>query len=285
MEEVIFKDSDIPIYFGVTNTYDDWGNNSVFRDCPLREVYFGRNLVRDMEESSEKKWRDGFSPFYYNKDIVSFSIGPNVVKCRSLVFDRCENLQSINCYSLNPPQILNATTAQYTLTIVNIPQGSLGIYQKSNYWENFWNLNEILPTPNVMAEQILLNIEEAEIPIGETVQLEATVLPEDVTDPTIIWYSSDPNITTVSENGLVTAISAGTSIISAVCGEVSAECAVTVLEDAGVESILAKPDSSISIYRPDGILIKKDSKVEDLKNLNKGIYIIVSGKEHYKISI
>ena len=57
------------------------------------------------------------------------------------------------------------------------------------------------------------------------------------------------------------------------------------LKDTGVENILINPDNKFSIYSTDGILIKKDFKVEDLKTLNKGIYIIVSGKEYYKISI
>lgn len=140
-------------------------------------------------------------------------------------------------------------------------------------------------TPIIDAEQIILNIESAEINIGESVQLEATVLPEDTADKSLSWYSSDSNIARVSEDGLVAAVSAGIAIISVSCGEVSAECTITVLEDAGIESLLANPDTKVSIFSTDGILIKKGCKVEDLKTLNKGIYIIVSGKEHYKISI
>ena len=140
-------------------------------------------------------------------------------------------------------------------------------------------------SPIIDAEQIVLNLESAELNIGETVQLEATVLPEDTTDKFLSWNSSDPNVAFVSDDGLVTGVSAGSTIITAICGEVSAECIVTVLDDSGVESLFANPESEISIYSPDGILIKKDCKVEELKTLTKGIYIIVSGKEHYKISI
>ena len=140
-------------------------------------------------------------------------------------------------------------------------------------------------TPIIEAEQIVLNKESAELNIGETLQLEATVLPEDTTDKSLTWNSSDPYVATVSEEGLVSAISAGTVIITVSCGEVSAECAITVLEDAGVESLFGNPETKISIYTTEGILVKKDCKVEDLKTLNKRIYIIVSGKKRYKISI
>ena len=139
--------------------------------------------------------------------------------------------------------------------------------------------------PIVDADQIVLNIESAELNIGETVQLEATVLPEDTTDKTLTWSSSNENVATVSEEGVVTAIAEGNAVITVSCGGVSAECEVTVTEEAGIESLLANPDSKISVYSTGGFLIKKDCKVEDLKLLDKGIYIIVSGKERYKISI
>ncbi|MCH5239181.1 MAG: C10 family peptidase [Muribaculaceae bacterium] len=57
------------------------------------------------------------------------------------------------------------------------------------------------------------------------------------------------------------------------------------LDDAGVENIVEDPDETLSIYTIDGILLKRDGKKEDFKNLDKGVYIIVSGKERYKISI
>lgn len=140
-------------------------------------------------------------------------------------------------------------------------------------------------SPIIDAEQIILNLDSIELNVGETFQLEATVLPEDTTDKTVTWSSSDEGVVTVSESGLVTAISAGEIIITASCGEISATCEITVLEDSGVGSLLANPDFGIALYSIEGILIKKDCRVEDLKTLRKGIYIIVSGKEHYKISI
>lgn len=42
---------------------------------------------------------------------------------------------------------------------------------------------------------------------GETVQLTATVLPENTTDKSITWTSSNPDVATISETGLVTAVS------------------------------------------------------------------------------
>ena len=51
--------------------------------------------------------------------------------------------------------------------------------------------------------------------------------PEDTTDKTIVWTSSDKTIATVKD-GTVTAVKAGTAIITAACGSAKAECTVTV---------------------------------------------------------
>lgn len=143
----------------------------------------------------------------------------------------------------------------------------------------------VVKAPEIDAEQILLNHESFDLNIGETLQLKATVLPENTTDKSLSWNSSDSNVASVSNTGLVTANSVGSAIITVSCGEVSAECVINIREDAGVESILANPDTKISVYSTEGVLIRKDCKVEDLKLLDNGIYIIVSGKERYKISI
>ena len=51
---------------------------------------------------------------------------------------------------------------------------------------------------------------------GERVQLGVTVLPEDATDKSITWVSSDDKIATVSETGLLTGVAEGEVTISAI---------------------------------------------------------------------
>nr|WP_305852393.1 PKD domain-containing protein [Zobellia sp. B3R18] len=50
---------------------------------------------------------------------------------------------------------------------------------------------------------------------GAQRQLAATVLPENATDPSVTWSSSDDTIATVDENGLLTGLSAGTVTVTA----------------------------------------------------------------------
>ncbi len=68
----------------------------------------------------------------------------------------------------------------------------------------------------------------AELEIGKTVQLTATVIPSDATDKTVIWSSSNLSVAMVSNSGLVTALAEGTSTVTASCGGKSATCQVTV---------------------------------------------------------
>lgn len=63
--------------------------------------------------------------------------------------------------------------------------------------------------------------------IGATQQINATLTPADTTDD-LMWTSSDANVATVSDSGLVTCIGIGTATITAVCGEQTETCAVTV---------------------------------------------------------
>lgn len=83
--------------------------------------------------------------------------------------------------------------------------------------------------PIVEVENIVLNSYNLEILIGETFKLEATILPEDATDKSVKWESSDASIATVSEEGIVSAIKEGVVTVRAICGNIISECSVEVL--------------------------------------------------------
>lgn len=93
----------------------------------------------------------------------------------------------------------------------------------------------------VAVETVELDKESAEIFVGESVQLSATVLPADAADPAVSWSSSYPGVASVDDNGLVSGISAGVAVITAEAGGVKAECSVTVKE-IPVSSIELDPE-------------------------------------------
>ena len=75
--------------------------------------------------------------------------------------------------------------------------------------------------------------------IGETLQLVATVTPENTTD-NVEWISSDTDVVSVNSSGLVTCVGIGTATITAICGEQSDECAITVTVIINADTALAK---------------------------------------------
>lgn len=86
------------------------------------------------------------------------------------------------------------------------------------------------PEPETVAVTgISISSEEIELTEGESTELTATVIPEEATNPNIIWSSSDENIVTV-DNGVVTAVSEGTAEITVTSedGGFTAVCTVTV---------------------------------------------------------
>ena len=83
----------------------------------------------------------------------------------------------------------------------------------------------------VPVTSISLNHTELTLRTGETALLEAAVLPEDATDKTVVWDSSDPNVVTV-DGGRITAVNFGTAVITAQAGYQLENCFVTVLTDS-----------------------------------------------------
>ena len=85
--------------------------------------------------------------------------------------------------------------------------------------------------PTVKVTGITLNKTTASVVKGKTVALTATVTPDTATDKTIKWTTSNKNVATVSTDGVVTAVAAGTATITATAADdsgVKATCKITV---------------------------------------------------------
>ena len=72
-----------------------------------------------------------------------------------------------------------------------------------------------LTLPAIPVESIQITADKTNLEIGETMQLQANVLPENATGKTLAWESSDKTIATVSKKGFVTAKGEGTVTITA----------------------------------------------------------------------
>lgn len=81
---------------------------------------------------------------------------------------------------------------------------------------------------HVPVESVVLNTTSAEMKLGGTLLLEATVAPADATAGGVVWSSGNTEVATVDERGEVKAVGAGEAIITAEADGVAATCSVTV---------------------------------------------------------
>lgn len=224
------------------------------------------------------------NPYFYQKvDTLILGTGIN----KFIPDNLCTNsLSKIVCRSIIPPTISgsysNFTTKNFTDVIVCVPYGCKEAYENADFWKSFWNIEEL---PEIPAEEIILSVSEATIPINETVTIDATILPAETSDKSITWISSNPGVAEVSEEGTVKGISIGTATITAMCGTVSATCTVTVSEASEINSVTAVQNHKIQVYNLQGILIGSCNNEEELNTLPKGVYIVVSNGKRSKIKI
>ena len=88
--------------------------------------------------------------------------------------------------------------------------------------------------PVVHPESLTLSKATAAVETGSTYSLAATVLPAETTNKSVTWSSSDTSVATVSANGVVTGVKAGTAKITAttVDGQIAKSCDFTVIAAA-----------------------------------------------------
>ncbi len=84
------------------------------------------------------------------------------------------------------------------------------------------------PIPHVSVTGLTLNHTTSTLKAGQTLQLSGTIQPANATNQTVVWSSNNNAIATVSEDGLITTISAGSCTITATTDEISQQCVLTV---------------------------------------------------------
>jgi hypothetical protein len=103
------------------------------------------------------------------------------------------------------------------------------------------------PVTDVTLDQTTLSLTT-----GSTGTLKATVAPEDATNQTVTWSSSDEAVATVDEKGVVTAVSAGTATITATAtngtestdDDQSASCTVNVTKRSSSSGSSGSPTTT-----------------------------------------
>lgn len=121
----------------------------------------------------------------------------------------------------------------------------------------------------IKIESLVLNPSCVNGQEGEQVQIVVTVLPENVTNKTIAWSSSDERVATVDSYGVVSLLKEGTATITASSTDgsgVSASCNITVRKPKILVSSITLTPSSVDGKEGEQIQINATVLPEDATN-------------------
>lgn len=134
-----------------------------------------------------------------------------------------------------------------------------------------------------MVTEVSLDVTDVSIEANDTIRLLAEILPINATNKTLEWSSSDESVATVDENGLVTAIAAGNTVITVKSkdGNAEATCNVVIyFSNEGIDYVSDDSNIQVEVFNLHGYKV-----ADSIKNLTRGIYIVKKNNNTYKISV
>ena len=169
---------------------------SAFLDCSSLDTLIIPNNVTTID-----LWAFGDC-----SSLIHVTIGSNVNQIGRYVFQGCNNLSSVVSYALTPPTVGSDAFSVYGNLYV--PKGTKGLYASADVWKNF-NIIEMID-----AEAISINQKNCYIDVGETRQLDVTIMPDGANE-NVSWSSDNSNCVEIDQDGMITGKKIGEATITA----------------------------------------------------------------------
>lgn len=118
-----------------------------------------------------------------------------------------------------------------------------------------------------LPKSLMLSEVEISLNVGETFRLEAIVSPEDASDKTIRWSSTNPARVSVDDNGLVKGLSQGTAyVLAETVNALKASCLVTVGSSSAsyrVSIFSGDSEAPETVYGYPGMQMQLSARTDD----------------------
>ena len=179
----------------------------------------------------------GYNAFYGCTGLTEITIPDAVTSIGGNAFYGCNGLNDVYSYIVDPAHInmgysvFELYPGNYEARTLHVPVGTADDYQSDKKWSRYFGSIYEIGFEPILVTSIEMDKASAQLMVGESLQLTATVLPEDATDKSVTWASSNVSVAMVDDNGLVTAIDSGSATIYATTNDgtnLNASCEVNV---------------------------------------------------------
>ena len=174
----------------------------------------------------------GTSAFQGCINLKSIILPKNVNSIGNYAFDGCASLKKIVSLNDKSPSILQDTFSSSAKSYgLYVPEGSVDTYKNATYWKNFWVINPLITTVGLE-----LSADRNYLEIGDTLQIIATLNPDNASVAQFEWQSSDESVASIDINGKVTALKPGITTITAKTTDgsnIDANITLNVVESVG----------------------------------------------------
>lgn len=179
-------------------------NSRLFRLQQNQSRHFSTVLIKT-------NWYTISCKYYECSGLTSVNIPESVTCIGDYAFYECYGLTFVKVAWDTPISLNSSDTFSHASdATLYVPKGTKGIYMDADYWKEFKEIVEYSDDIDIALSPLTVTLVK-----GGSTQLTATISPAEVTPlTTLIWNSSDTNVATVSQDGLVMAAVVGTCTIT-----------------------------------------------------------------------
>lgn len=219
--------------------------NKVIRSSDRQEIFMGGDSYTDCLQFY--LWNPSRVPqakfnFGGKYDSISFLAGHIDKTSRyPVTFEFATDGKVVKKLDLEPDDL----PVPVTISLTGVKQMIISVSssQPLNTYDYYYGLGAIQLSPDyaetdpdpvpVSVTGVTLSKSNLTLTVGNSANLVATVAPNNVADKSVTWTSSSPQTAKVDANGRVTAVAAGTAVITATTtdGGYTATCRVSVTEE------------------------------------------------------